>query len=156
GVLVLAVNSNKQDTPEKIAAHAKEYGIPFPVLRDVQYTAADHFGARRTPEAFVFDADLKVRYHGRIDDQFGLGFQRPKARRAGLAVAVGGVLAGRPVRGAATPVAGCLIGRTREAAADGPVTYAKDVARIVQNRCQECHRPGQIGPMPLLTYDDVA
>src|SRR5262249_16839551 len=32
----------------------------------------------------------------------------------------------------------------------------KHVAPIVQNRCQECHRPGQVGPMPLLTYDDVS
>src|SRR6185295_1529119 len=29
-------------------------------------------------------------------------------------------------------------------------------APIVANRCQECHRPGQIGPMPLLSYDDVS
>src|SRR5262249_35230063 len=35
------------------------------------------------------------------------------------------------------------------------VTYTKQVARILQNRCQECHRPGMIGPMALLTYDDA-
>src|SRR5262249_39403547 len=28
--------------------------------------------------------------------------------------------------------------------------------RILQKNCQECHRPGQIGPMPLLTYEDAA
>ena len=31
-------------------------------------------------------------------------------------------------------------------------TFYKDVAPILQNHCQSCHRPGQIGPMPLLTY----
>lgn len=31
-------------------------------------------------------------------------------------------------------------------------TFYKDVLPILQNHCQSCHRPGQIGPMPLLTY----
>src|SRR5262249_15666107 len=35
-------------------------------------------------------------------------------------------------------------------------TYNKQVARILQKNCQECHRPGQIGPMSLLTYEDAA
>jgi hypothetical protein len=34
-------------------------------------------------------------------------------------------------------------------------TFSKDVLPILQNRCQECHRPGEIGPMPLLTYTNV-
>ncbi len=35
------------------------------------------------------------------------------------------------------------------------ITYYKDVAPIVQSRCQECHRPGEAAPMSLLTYKDV-
>ncbi len=35
------------------------------------------------------------------------------------------------------------------------MTYAKHVAPILQKRCQECHRPGEIGPFPLLTYEDA-
>jgi len=35
------------------------------------------------------------------------------------------------------------------------VTFHKDVAPILQRRCQTCHRPGEIGPMPLLTYRDA-
>jgi peroxiredoxin len=37
----------------------------------------------------------------------------------------------------------------------GSVTYAGDVAAIVQERCQSCHRPGQVAPFSLLTYDDA-
>ena len=32
------------------------------------------------------------------------------------------------------------------------VTFAKDVAPIFQRKCQECHRPGSMAPMSLLTY----
>src|ERR1700730_6924907 len=41
--------------------------------------------------------------------------------------------------------------------ATGPaqVTFAKDVAPILQKNCQTCHRPGSIAPMSLLTYADA-
>lgn len=39
-------------------------------------------------------------------------------------------------------------------AADGP-TFTRDVAPILQRSCQRCHRPGSIGPMSLLTYEDA-
>src|SRR5437867_4553421 len=34
-------------------------------------------------------------------------------------------------------------------------TFSKDVAPILQNRCQACHRPGEAGPMPFLTYSQA-
>src|SRR6187431_3139299 len=36
-----------------------------------------------------------------------------------------------------------------------PVTFSKDVAPILQRSCQNCHRPGAIAPMSLLTYQDA-
>jgi mono/diheme cytochrome c family protein len=44
------------------------------------------------------------------------------------------------------------------ASADGvdvDVTYAKDVASIIQKNCTVCHRPGGIGPIDLVDYDDA-
>src|SRR4029079_10202622 len=38
------------------------------------------------------------------------------------------------------------------ARAEGP-TYHKDVAAILQANCQECHRPRQVAPFALLTYE---
>jgi hypothetical protein len=35
------------------------------------------------------------------------------------------------------------------------VTFTKDVAPILQRACQNCHRPGAIAPMPLVTYQDA-
>jgi mono/diheme cytochrome c family protein len=37
----------------------------------------------------------------------------------------------------------------------GAVTFNKDVLPILQNRCQGCHRPGEIGPMSFMTYKDT-
>src|SRR5580693_1622575 len=35
------------------------------------------------------------------------------------------------------------------------VTFNQDVLPILEKNCQTCHRPGEIGPMPLLTYEGV-
>ena len=35
------------------------------------------------------------------------------------------------------------------------VTFSKDIAPIFQKNCQQCHRPGSIGPMSLTTYQEV-
>ena len=34
-------------------------------------------------------------------------------------------------------------------------TYYKDIVPVLQNRCQECHRPGEVAPMSLMSYNDV-
>jgi mono/diheme cytochrome c family protein len=57
-----------------------------------------------------------------------------------VAVAAFAVLHGRPV--------------SAEQSA-GAVTFAKDVAPILQQKCQVCHQPNSIGPMSLLTYEDA-
>ncbi|MEW6323137.1 MAG: cytochrome c [Acidobacteriota bacterium] len=35
------------------------------------------------------------------------------------------------------------------------VTFTKDIAPIIQKNCQRCHQPGSIGPMSLMTYEEV-
>ena len=44
---------------------------------------------------------------------------------------------------------GCLIGRVKRPEPSGDVTYSKQIARILQNRCVECHHEGQIAPFSL-------
>ena len=41
------------------------------------------------------------------------------------------------------------------ASAQTEVTFTRDVEPILQRSCQGCHRPGQMGPMSLVTYEDV-
>ena len=86
GVQFLAVNANSQDTAERVAEHARERQIPFPVLKDQGNVVADLFTAERTPEAFVLDRERRVRYRGRIDDQYGVGYRRPQPTRRDLAL----------------------------------------------------------------------
>jgi peroxiredoxin len=155
GVAFIGINSNQQDSITEVAAHAQRHAIPFPILKDPGNKIADRFGAVRTPEAFVLDAKRVVRYRGRIDDQFGIGFQKNKANRDDLKLAVEEVLAGSPVSQPSTETIGCLIGRVKRPSPQGELTYSNQVARILKNRCVECHHEGQIAPFALTSYNEV-
>src|SRR3569623_1078932 len=111
GVQFVAINANSHDTLESIAEHAREQHVAFPVLKDEGNRIADKLTAERTPEAFLLDAERRVRYRGRIDDQYGVGYRRPQPIRRDLAVALDETLAGSPVSEPITQVSSCRIKR---------------------------------------------
>src|SRR5262249_6981327 len=113
GVQFLAINSNDQDSFVEVSAHAQERQVPFPVLKDFDHQAADLLGARRTPEAFLLDGDRVIRYHGRIDDQYGVGYQRTEATQHDLKNAIDQLISGKPITTSETQVSGCIISRAR-------------------------------------------
>ncbi|MDG1895233.1 MAG: redoxin domain-containing protein [Fuerstiella sp.] len=155
GVAFLAINSNRQDSLTEVAAHARVHGVQFPVLKDLGNRVADQIGVMRTPEIVVLDRERVGRYHGRIDDQYGVGYIRDEPQKHFLKDAINDLLDGRKVAVAETEVVGCYIGRVREPQADSDVTYSNQISRILQKHCVECHRKGEIAPFALTKYDDV-
>jgi len=84
----------------------REYGIPFPVLKDEGNVVAT-CSRTTNPEAFIWMAKQDT-LQGRIDDQFGNGFRRARPTER-LINALDEVLAARRFR-PTTAVAGCIIG----------------------------------------------
>jgi peroxiredoxin/mono/diheme cytochrome c family protein len=156
GVGFVAINSNAQDSLAEMAAYAKSCEMEFAQLKDPDQKVADLFGATRTPEIFVLDARRAVRYHGPVDDQFGVGVARDKPTQDYLKTAIDELRSGNPLSCIEREPVGCKIGREpREKTATG-VTYSKEIARILQARCVECHRAGEIGPFALTRYEEAA
>ncbi len=155
-IAFVGVNSNLQDSLEEIERSTKELAIPFPVLKDPGHRLADALGATRTPEVFVLDRQRQVRYRGRIDDQYGIGYARQKPQRDDLAIALKSLRAGEAVAVPHTEAMGCLIGRQRPVDTSSNVTYSEHIAPILNQHCVQCHRPGQVGPMALTDYREVA
>jgi len=151
----IAVNSNAQDTLEQTRSQAKANGFTFPVLKDAGNVVADLFGAERTPEVFVLDGQRTVRYRGMLDDQYGYRERRSRPTKAYVADAVDSLLKSGTVAMAETQVQGCHIGRVTKASETAKTSYYRDVLPILQNRCQQCHRKGEIGPFALSDYEVV-
>jgi peroxiredoxin len=111
GVQLIVINSNEtKNFPEDDFPHmvkrAKDKKFNFPYLRDEDQSVAKAYGPARTPEVFLFDQDMVLRYHGAIDDNY----QDPvKVKRRYMREALDDLLAGKPVRTKETAAVGCSI-----------------------------------------------
>src|SRR5262245_45610614 len=154
GIAFLGLTTNADESDADVAKHAKDYKLPFPVYCDRKLAAAEALKADVTPECFVLDGDFNLRYRGRIDNAYSERLKKhPKVTEHNLRQVIGEILSGRPISVAATIPIGCVIPRGAAApVAAGPVTYYKDVLPILQNNCQTCHRPGEVGPFSLMNY----
>jgi peroxiredoxin len=73
GVAMIAINSNEtenhpNDSFEHMKLRAKEKGFKYAYVRDDSQQVALAYGGLRTPHFYVFDAERKLRYTGRMDD----------------------------------------------------------------------------------------
>src|SRR5262245_44783898 len=155
GIAFAAIDSNQQDSLAEIAHFARTHELEFPVLRDPGNKIADQFGATRTPEVFLLVAYRNIVFHGRIHDQFTYGIQRSKIEHQYLVDAIDQLLSGDKIAATYAEPVGCLIGRLLTSKTDTGITYSKHIARILQDNCVKCHRPGEIGPFALTNYDEV-
>src|SRR5688500_20299661 len=59
------------------------------------------------------------------------------------------------VRHVAVLIGVFVLGSSATASARQAPTFTKDVAPILYKNCSQCHRPNEVAPMPLITYDQV-
>jgi len=108
GVLFVGVNSNVSEPADEVKAHAKEHGFGFTLMKDPGNKVADMYDAKHTPEVYVIDAQGKLVYHGRIDENYE---DASKVTSPDLRNALDALLAGQPVAKAETKAFGCSIKR---------------------------------------------
>ncbi len=153
GVAFLGLTTNPDESAADVEKQRRDFKIPFPVVKDAKFVAADALAAKLTPEVFVLDSKLVLRYRGRIDNTYYARLKEQKTTQHDLKRALDEVLAGKEVTTPATTAVGCSIPRPVEPSlVDNNVTFYKDVLPILQNRCQTCHRSGEVGPFSLMNY----
>jgi peroxiredoxin len=108
GVLFVGINSNKTEPEDETRAHAKQHGFTFPVAKDPGNKVADLYDAKHTPEVFIVSPDGRLRYHGRIDENYE---EPTKVTSPDLKNALDDLLAGKPIAHAETKAFGCSIKR---------------------------------------------
>lgn len=95
------------DAPPSLAEMARESGFTFPVLYDESQDVARAYGAVCTPDTFLFDGELRLVYHGRLDET------RPRSGATATGVdirrALDAMLAGGPVSADQHAALGCSI-----------------------------------------------
>jgi peroxiredoxin len=158
GVQFVAVNVGADDTLREMAEQAIDFAVPFPFVKDLELNCAQALGVKRTPQVAVLDEQRRLVYRGRIDDQFRLGGARVEPSRKDLEMALEQLLANQPIDISETPVDGCEITPPlpydREVVGD--LEYHRDIAPLLDRKCNHCHRAGTAAPFSLQSYEDVA
>src|SRR5262245_57165732 len=113
-VQCIAINVGAGDSILAMATQAVEHDVAFPFVKDFEGKWAPALGVTRTPEVVVLDAERRLRYRGRIDDQYRLGGNRAAPTRHDLQEALDQVLAGREITVQETTVDGCAITRAEK------------------------------------------
>lgn len=150
GITLLLVNPFASGKAEEIAAFNKEQGFTAPYVHDAEKTFAAALRARSTTEVFLLDATRTLLCRGALDDQYGLNYNLDAPRVNYLRDTVAALLAGGRPDIAATEPPGCELDLPAEkSVATTEVTYHRDVARILQQNCVQCHHENGIAPFPL-------
>jgi peroxiredoxin len=111
GVIILNSNEaqrNDEDSYEAMKSYAKAQGYTWNYAIDKDNQMADAFGASRTPECFLFNSELKLVYHGAIDDNPG---DAGNVSRSHLKEAVTEMTAGKDISVKESRSVGCVIKR---------------------------------------------
>ncbi len=154
GIEFVGVVPGANATADEVDAHHQEYAIRFPVVWDRQHKLCERLGATHTPQAVVVGVNDEVLYSGRLDNRnVDLGKRRAKTRDD-LRRALNDIVVGREVQVSRTLPVGCVI-ESPNVADSQQVTYCRDVAPILFEQCASCHRPGEVAPFSLLTYEDA-
>src|SRR6185295_10015492 len=157
GVQFVSVNVGGDDEIQEIAQQGIDFGLEFPLVKDVDGSCVKKTGVTRTPEVVLLDAMRKLRYRGRIDDQVRTGGTRPDVQSDDLRQALDDLLAGREIAAPETTVDGCKITlREPGPLPKEPVTFYEQVAPLLQKHCQECHHSGGQTPFALVTLEEVS
>jgi mono/diheme cytochrome c family protein len=139
GLRFAALYPNADTDTFQMAMHGTELDLPFWLLKDETQGLRALLKTETAGEALLVDAELNVRYRGGIK---------------GLEKALDEVTRGANVTRPTAAVDGCPVPKPAARAAP-ELTYAKDVAKITQARCEPCHRPGQPVPFVLDSYEAI-
>ena len=157
GVQFMMINSNLQDGRDAIAKEKEEYGFDIPILMDSNQLVGEQLGVTRTAEFFVIDPKTwKIAYRGPLDDRMDYGTQKANADHPWASDAIEAVMAGRQAMAANKMSPGCLVDFPERAKVSASkISYAKDVAPVLEKKCVACHVEGGIGPFAMTSYDMV-
>ena len=161
GFLFLAVCPQPALQSEAAGEFAEGFRAAFPVLFDPAQVVSRQAGVQEVPTVVVLAPDGQVMYRGRVAAR-GSDVQkrRPRPRTILNRLFERSIATSYPPssRRRRTVSAGRSAHRPAEGGRDQaePVTFTRHVAPILWKNCASCHRPGEVGPFSLLTYQDAA
>jgi hypothetical protein len=145
GVEFLMIDSKLGETRDRVRPDAAANNLDMPILFDYQQLVGESLGLTKAAEVVVVDPKT-----------WTVAFRGPVGS-ASTKQALDGLVAGQKVALGAQSAKGSTIAYPEKAKAAQfvNISYAKEIAPIIQEKCTACHQPGAIGPMQLNNYEQV-
>ncbi len=158
GFQLLLVNPFASESEDDIRKAIASQVFSAPYVHDSGKALATALGARTTTEVFLIDSHRTLIYRGALDDQYGVDYSLDAPRISYLLDAMEAQTAGERPAIAATDPPGCELDLDAKAVAAGKptdLTWHRDVSRILQQNCVECHHENGIAPFALDDFAEV-
>ncbi|HEY0686497.1 MAG TPA: redoxin domain-containing protein [Steroidobacter sp.] len=142
-VTFVAINSNLSDSLQAVGKEAKQAGIKLPIMLDTTQLVGEALNLTRNGEVLVLNTKgWKIAYRGDA---------------SGVAGALDAVIAGKPAPSASTAANGCAINMPErdKRSAHAQISYEKEIAPLLLDKCVVCHREGGIGPWQMTNYNMI-
>jgi hypothetical protein len=155
-VQLFGVVSDRGANRRATAEHFEAYKVTFPILFDSSELLREVFSPTHVPQAFVVSELGEIVYRGAIDNAYvALGRRRATVDRHYLQEAVKAVAQGKKPEVSETEPVGCIMPKAAFQSRQASITYCRDIAPILRQRCEVCHRPGQVAPFPLTNFEEA-
>ena len=155
-VQFFGVVSNPKVHWQEAEEFKKEFSIEFPLLYDGNGDLAHRFNPTVVPEAYVVNIYDELIYHGRINDQYAaIGKYNKEVRHPDLINAIKAASKKEKPEVSYGEAKGCVF-ESWDNAEEREVNFTQDIEPIMRANCVSCHRPNEIGPFSLITYEDVS
>ncbi|QEG32776.1 redoxin domain-containing protein [Bythopirellula goksoeyrii] len=161
GIQFFALFPNGSDDLQSIAAYAQDTGLIFPVYKDdAENPWHEQLELKTTPQVVVLDTrdgydPTKIVYRGQVDGMW-FGGGTADTKQDYLADALDSFLQGKEPLLSETAASGCAIARhaPRDLSEYQSVTYYREIARLLQDNCMNCHREGEAGAELFSSFED--
>jgi hypothetical protein len=147
GVEVFMLNSSAGDARDTVRKESSRIANSVPVLLDSMQLIGESLDATTAGEVLIVNpTNWKISYRGAVD---------------GVGAALDALSNGKPVVQSTSRVTsrvkGCKVNlpETKRRETHAQISYAKDIAPILQDNCVTCHREGGIGPWQMSSYEII-
>ena len=151
GVELKAYFPNDIETPKGVAEFIKDAKATYPYQLDRGAVLARKMGVTQLPTVIVVNSAGEKVYFGMVDNSLtGENIKHRYVREK-----LDALIAGKNVTYTETECIGCFVMAGENPNVESFPTYAENIASILNNHCVDCHRPGEVAPFSLVSYDDA-
>ena len=151
-VEVVVIDVTASTEKAAMREEAEDEDIAFRILMDDTQIVSRELGITRTAEAVIIDPETQeVVYRGAVSSRTAIGSRSERNNSSYVSEALTAILAGQEI--AANTLASR--GDEIELAEQGQLSYANDIAPILEQRCVACHQEGGIAPFAMNSHQMV-